>query len=378
MDKLVNAIQGTNYSDTKDVAGLVTLLNKQGDIFLKNPQALDDLLAVLDPKSHTLGWIYIMHAKTTFNIPDKGKFVAQVRRLVQNGSPVQVRLAPFKFTQVCKKFTEILTEFGQPLAAIRTLRIAITKLRPTSESLTPLHADFFQVCLISKAYHAALPILADEVSELAKPEDFKLHHRDLLKYFYYGGLIYVGVKQYEKALEFFKLGFIVPSVVLSAIMVESYKKFVLVSLILHGQLQSVPKYTSSIVQRHLKAICPHYNDFVNAYSTNSTDEVHKIAAQHIDIFRKDHNFGLVKQAIQALYRKNIKRHTQTYLTLSLGDIANSVKLDSNKHAEKEVLGMIEAGEIFATINQKDGMVSFSENPEPVSYTHLTLPTTPYV
>jgi len=51
------------------------------------------------------------------------------------------------------------------------------------------------------------------------------------------------------------------------------------------------------------------------------------------------------------------------LTLSLGDIANSVKLENPKQAEKAVLRMIEDKEIFATINQKDGMVSFDENPE---------------
>ena len=45
------------------------------------------------------------------------------------------------------------------------------------------------------------------------------------------------------------------------------------------------------------------------------------------------------------------------------DIANRVQLSGPKEAEKYVLHMIEDGEIFATINQKDGMVSFEDNPE---------------
>jgi len=40
-----------------------------------------------------------------------------------------------------------------------------------------------------------------------------------------------------------------------------------------------------------------------------------------------------------------------------------VKLSSPKEAEKEIIKMIESGEIFASINQKDGMVSFQEDPE---------------
>lgn len=90
-------------------------------------------------------------------------------------------------------------------------------------------------------------------------------------------------------------------------MVECYKKYVLISLLHYGQVirifgrffprscfshhaakqvQQVPKYTSSIVQRHLKGTCPQYQEFANAYSTNSTDEVHKVAGEHHDAFQK--------------------------------------------------------------------------------------------
>lgn len=88
-----------------------------------------------------------------------------------------------------------------------------------------------------------------------------------------------------------------------------------------------------------------------------------------------------------MYKRNIQRLTQTYLTLSLQDIANTVQLNSAKEAEMHVLQMvvssakywcqkirsiiwhfivelqIQDGEIYATINQKDGMVRFLEDPE---------------
>jgi len=258
---------------------------------------------------------------------------------------------------------DIMLEQGTPMRAVLPLRLALTKLRPGSEVLTPLDADFLQVCLLAKDYRAALPVLAEEVLSIANPEEYNFKTKDFLRYFYYGGMIYVGVKQYGKALDFFRLGFTAPAVVLSAIMVECYKKFVLVSLLHTGQVAAVPKYTSSVVQRHLKGTCPQYQEFANAYSTNSTDEVHKVAGEHHEVFQKDGNFGLIKQCIQALYRGNIKRHTRTYLTLSLDQIASSVKLSSPKEAEKFVLRMIENGEIYATINQKDGMLNFLDDPE---------------
>jgi len=134
-------------------------------------------------------------------------------------------------------------------------------------------------------------------------------------------------------------------------------------LLVHGHSPSLPRYTSPAIQRHHKTAFPQYNEFANAYSTFSTDELHKVAETHAEVFTKEKNFGLVKLCIQSLYCRNIQRLTQTYITLSLQDIATSVKLPSTKEVEKYLLKMIESGEIHATINQKDGMVSFSDDPE---------------
>lgn len=48
-----------------------------------------------------------------------------------------------------------------------------------------------------------------------------------------------------------------------------------------------------------------------------------------------------------MYKRNIQRLTQTYLTLSLQDIANTVQLNSPKEAEMHVLQMVvSAGKIL--------------------------------
>jgi len=72
---------------------------------------------------------------------------------------------------------------------------------------------------------------------------------------------------------------------------------------------------------------------------------------------------LVKQAIQALYRQNIQRLTKTYITLSLQSITEQTSLSNVVDTERRVFRMIQNGQVFASINQKDGMVEFLENPE---------------
>jgi len=360
MDKIVGNIQGLSGSEG-DLKQLKTFLGKEEGILFKNIPVLDEVLNVLDPSVHSLGYAFILGAKASSQKIDPQKFILQAHRFLMSCNPSQIRLVPTKFVLVCRRFKEMCVESHQSIRAIKPLVVAIKKLRTSSETLTPVHCDLFQVCLLSKCYSSALSFL-DPVFDV-NPEVTGVTSKDMLLYFYYGGMILTGLKDFSKALIFFKMAITAPAIVLSAIMVEAYKKFVLVSLIVHGKIISLPKYTSSVIQRHHKTSFPQYHELANAFITQNTDEVHKIAETHAEAFQKDRNLGLVKQCIQSLYRRNIQRHTQTYLTFSLQDIATSVKLNSAADAEKQVLRMIERGEIFATINQKDGMVSFQEDPE---------------
>jgi len=136
-----------------------------------------------------------------------------------------------------------------------------------------------------------------------------------------------------------------------------------VSLIQNGKMASLPRYTSHIVSRYIRPLCQAYHDLAMVYVSNNGQEINMAVTSQTELFTRDHNMGLVKQCITAMYKKNIQRLTKTFITLSLTDMANRVKLPSAREAEQYVLHMIENGEIFATINQKDGMVTFHENPE---------------
>lgn len=114
--------------------------------------------------------------------------------------------------------------------------------------------------------------------------------KDLLLYYYYGGLVYTGVKEYKKALSSFRQAIVTPAIVISAIMVESYKKYVLLSLLVHGKVLPLPRFASSVVQRYHKTAFPQYQEFANAFSTQSTDEVHKVAEQYSEAFQKVFSF----------------------------------------------------------------------------------------
>lgn len=255
-------------------------------------------------------------------------------------------------------------ELQVPKQAIIPLCTAIQKIRPSPEHLTSLHPEFLLTCLLAKCYKAGLRILEDGIFEIDQPRDFLL-------YCYYGGMVYIGLKHFSKALEFFHHAITAPMTSLTAITVEAYKKYVLVSLIHTGQVPSFPKYTPVVVQRNLKSCTQPYIELANNYSSGKISVLENFVNTHMEKFKNDSNLGLVKQVLSSLYKRNIQRITQTYLTLSLQDIANTVQLETVKQAEMHVLQMIQDGEIFATINQKDGMVSFQEDPEQYKTVKMT-------
>jgi len=271
-------------------------------------------------------------------------------------------MAPKQFRTICQKYTELLVDSKDYIRGVQPLRRAIEVIRPSDASITPQHAMYIQLCILARAYPYAETILDQDAYNI-EPEQTQLESRDVRLYLYYGGIAYCGLKQWDKAIDLFKGVISAPAIVPSAIMVEAYKKYVLVSLMAHGHVDQVPRYTTSALVRHLKQLCAAYDELSTAYSTHSTDDLHKCAEANHEVFIKDSNMGLVKQVVQSLYRRNIQRLTKTYLTLSLDDIAKNVKLRNKDEAERFVLQCIQRGEIFASVSQRDGMVSFNENPE---------------
>ena len=150
----------------------------------------------------------------------------------------------------------------------------------------------------------------------------------------------------------------VPAIAVSHIMMEAYKKYVLIWLIVHGDQPKeslvFPKYTSPIVNKYIKPICAAYHEVVKTFHANQHSELEACIVKYASVFAEDGNSGLVNQVVLARQKTAIKRLTQTFLTLSLQDVATKVGLSSPGEAEKHLVTMIEEGSIHARISQKDG------------------------
>ncbi|XP_022774279.1 COP9 signalosome complex subunit 3 [Durio zibethinus] len=358
LEGLVTQIQGLS-STASDVSSLQNFLKKADDSLHAESTRLLAFLDQLDPSKHSLGYLYFLEACTAGPVTKEqaSSFVLIISRFISSCVAEQIRLAPDKFTSVCKRFKDQVLLLEEPLRGVAPLLTAIRKLQSSTEHLTTLHPAFLLLCLLAKCYKTGLSILEEDILEVDQP-------RELFLYCYYGGMICIGQKRFQKALELLHNVVTAPMSTDNAIAVEAYKKYILVSLIHHGQFStSLPKYASTVAQRNLKNLCQPYVELANSYSDGKIADLETFVQANKEKFENDSNLGLVKQVVSSMYKHNIQRLTQTYLTLSLQDIANIVQLTSLKEAEMHVLQMIQDGEIYAMINQKDGMVRFLEDHE---------------
>ncbi|XP_014302616.1 COP9 signalosome complex subunit 3 isoform X3 [Myotis lucifugus] len=273
------------------------------------------------------------------SVPDFETLFSQVQLFISTCNGEHIRYATDTFAGLCHQLTNALMERKQPLRGIGILKQAIDKMQMNTNQLTSVHADLCQLCLLAKCFKPALPYLDVDMMDICK-ENGAYDAKHFLCYYYYGGMIYTGLKNFERALYFYEQAITTPAMAVSHIMLESYKKYILVSLILLGKVQQLPKYTSQIVGRFIKPLSNAYHELAQVYSTNNPSELRNLVNKHSETFTRDNNMGLVKQCLSSLYKKNIQRLTKTFLTLSLQDMASRVQLSGPQEAEKYVLHMI--------------------------------------
>ncbi|KOX73551.1 COP9 signalosome complex subunit 3 [Melipona quadrifasciata] len=338
LEQFVNNVR--TLSKQGNFRELSEIITKSTDVLIKNGQHLDNVLETLNLQEHSLGILAVLCVKFSLPNPNGANNVdaykpLQVQEFIIGCNGEQVRFASDIYAELCHLFTQTLVELQIPLRGIELLCRAIRKIQLFDSQLTSIHADLCQLCLLSKCFKPALEFLDIDITGISQ-EEGQFDSKYFLLYYYYG---------------------------VSYIMLEAYKKYILVSLILHGKVLNLPRYTSQVVNRYMKPLGQQYQELATAYQMNSCEEVQNIITKYQQLFTRDHNMGLVKQVLSYLYKKNIQRLTKTFLTLSLSDVASRVQLSGPADAEKYILNMIEDGEIFATINQKDGMVVFHDDPE---------------
>jgi COP9 signalosome complex subunit 3 len=367
MDNILSQIHTLSTNNDSDMKKLKDFLRHEQDNLKTNAHQIDPALPMLDAKQHTMGIAFLLNAQISAGVfANPHATLSYIGKFLKDADEQQAEKASVPFNFVCKSYAQMCIEAGQQamLRSLVPLRCAVEKLRPNPETLTPTHAEFLRVCLKAKAYHLAGSVLNQPIFDISLSSNncTQMTPQNFLSYFYYGSLIRIGMKEYNSALQLLLVVLTCPATCLSAIQADAYKKFALLSLRVHGELQNLPIYCSHIVQRYAKN--PSYVvDIVEAFKQRDLAALVRLAQEKSAAIAADSNCGLVKQVITSLRRHKVQMLTKTYLTLSLAEIAREIGVeDANlREVEDLLFDMISAGEINARIDQSTSNVAFEDD-----------------
>jgi len=367
MDNIITQIHTLSTNNDSDLKKLKDFLRHEQESLKANAHQIEQALQMLDLTQNTLGIAFLLMAQLGSGVQlNQRSTLAYIGAFLKAADEQQVKKASLPINIACKSYAQMSIDAGQQamLRSIVPLRCALEKLRPNPETLTPAHTEYLRVCLKAKAYHLATRVLDQPIFDisLSNGNCTQMTPQSFLLYFYYGALIRIGMKDFVSALQLLLVVLTCPASCLSAIQADAYKKFALVSLRVHGELQSLPVYCSQIVQRYAKS--PSYAvDIVEAFKQGDYAALERVVEEKAQQIQADNNGGLVKQVVTSLRRHKVQMLTKTYLTLSLAEIAREVGLEETKTREVEelVFDMISSGEINARIDQTTSNVVFEDD-----------------
>ncbi|KAI0698795.1 hypothetical protein C8Q76DRAFT_757488 [Earliella scabrosa] len=315
-----------------------------------------DPLVVLDPSQNTLGYLYILSARlqqhsNSAPTPSLDAIESFCRRF----EPSHARLAPDRVTLLARGIVRASEASSNPKYALSPLFNLVSRYPPHLSYLTTLHPIFLKVCVATRHFTTALPVLSVPITQIDTSLS-DITYNDNLVYHYAGGMALGALKQWRKAEEFFEICVTAPAQTPAAIQLEAYKKLVLVQLIQYGETVPPPKYTLPAILRMFKSTA--YSNFVKYYPSQP-QQLRQLATKEHDLFQQERNLGLIQQAIDRAPVWLIKKLTATFLTLGLADIGKEVGIDSVDEVREIILSMIESGEINGSISA-DGTVTFAD------------------
>ncbi|MCJ1397889.1 hypothetical protein MMC11_001085 [Xylographa trunciseda] len=350
-----------------------------------------DLLDILDPAINTLPYLHTLlaHIGGTQDeqqsgnallkiFPPGGHLWQKMLDFVERFDPIQVRYVGHEWRRLLEKIARVGLLSNKPSVAIPPIRTAILRLDPSAACFTSNHLLFVRLCLQAKAFQAALPVLdhdvfhmplyPDKASYFPSPCEHhetsstfittssglseKLAYRDYITYFLYGGMIYLGLKKWARALLFLEIVIVAPTGnVASMIQVEAYKKWVLVGLLLKGTPMAMPKTTNSHAARTFRAIAKPYDTLAEAFKEGSSEKLYAELQAAQQIWQNDCNMGLVLQVLNAFRRFSILKLAKTYAAMPVSLVAQQTSPQPSNIAETEsyLTSLIVSGQLNATL-----------------------------
>lgn len=313
---------------------------------------------------------------------DRSAIIGLLTRFFTSFDPKQFSSVEEQFCHLASLYTDLLLSGrdnsrpgGDAIVGIKPLMTAIEAIQGDAgvyghKVIGSLHREFAKLCLKAKCYQHSLRVIEHPVIAFSKTTSAM----DIVSYFYYRGLLFLGLKRWKDALEQFQHVLSFPADCVHAVHVESYKKLLLLSLIQISEgapptvdntpllTRNLPKDLSATIRYKLETACPTYQTLYNVFVARTDSQFEELILTREVEFAGDKNLGLL-QIIAKAYREPLRlkliQLSDTYLTLKVADVAE--KPENIAAVEGIIFDMITDGLMHAKIDSKQKIISFIES-----------------
>ncbi|KAI0134185.1 hypothetical protein BJ170DRAFT_189069 [Xylariales sp. AK1849] len=351
----------------------------------------NDLLQLLDPAVNSLSYLAVIHSLFFPNISaDRDLLLEKLVIFLLSFDARQIRYAGVHLLEMLN-----LVASGQllpPSVTVQVLATAILRIDPTASVFTSTHVHLVRIAYATNNVQPALPVIdksivfypgmanqreAELLSDLSlspaayvsKDAGLTSHLRApaILEYDILCGMIYCAQRDWGKALAAFERLVTYPTrdQGISKIMVEAFKKWVLVSLLYKGRYEAPPAYTGAGAAKSYNILGKLYKDIANIFETEDAAALKAEVDRHTKEWQDDGNLGLIGE-VQAAYQEwKIVNLQQVYTKISIPEIrhqTNSAQTGSilakDEDVETLIQNMVISGRLKGVIEKNDDGVAF--------------------
>uniref|UniRef100_A0A0M3JYK4 COP9 signalosome complex subunit 3 n=1 Tax=Anisakis simplex TaxID=6269 RepID=A0A0M3JYK4_ANISI len=348
------------------------------EILEKNISHLNRVLEALNIEEHSLSVVTILLAKMSqpWNSATHERIlqtIAQVELWLPLFNQCQLQWAPDLFVALIRRIAQYFLRKNEQVLLIRGIRLllsAISIFAPEPGVLTSLHSYLFCLSLRTRIYEPSIPFLETPITKIFKETSSQsnipnIDSKWVLLYFYYGGLILGSLGRLRECLLMMENVICIPSIAISAVVVEAYKKYILISMILFDQISPLPSYRSSLIPRNVRKLCADYTSIETICQNNDHGpdvalSLIKHLEQHRKTFEMDGNVGLVKRLIRKIRENSILKIAKCFSVISIDDFVRRGHLDNAEHALRYLTEMSDAGKLVVRIDQQNRIIRLDE------------------
>ncbi|PKK42601.1 hypothetical protein CI102_13451 [Trichoderma harzianum] len=381
-----------------------------------------EALQLVDPSTNSIGYLSIIDTLLRGSVPEstpRSLLLDEAVRFLLKFDPIQIRYVGSLF----RSLLEDLGSFFSPLVAVELLANAILRIDPSGSVFTSTHLIMAKLAYDTNCIEPALKVLDADIlfyprnTHPARPENAKnlydtevepyvyiasasltdaIKSTSILEYHLLQAMAYISRKDWPKAQIALErvIGHPIKDKGVSKIMVDGYKKWLLVGLLREGRPPSFPSYITNATKSTYNGLSEAYNNIATLFTTDGASALKEEFEKGRPTWEEDSNLTLLEEALVSYQKWQVINLRRIYHQVSISQIRQTTlsaqTAETLKDDEQVLLlvsdmidsGMLKgqlqvgltAGESYVTFHEEHDLMTEADFAREVARSHASIET----